>query len=262
MQIDRDRKNVVMLQLSQDLSPHPRDMEYNVDSKIEVMEWTGCRDIDYVSSTFREWRDIGDRIHYALRKDTERIYKIDIKGDEISEEDIHKRSKFIDNIESIIGVGNGESWLAWEPEQRWSKVLDYLEIQKIFPREKSHHNVYTTVTFNGHLWLQQKSVDRAHNQVRNQTKKCAEVFIEPPKMIESQMHIFLGKCVEKRELCEQSITLLRIQENIVIKRLAAMKKKKNGNSNDDIKKLFSPDMSSFDFIDVDNIVNREDREDI
>lgn len=257
MRFENSRRKEVEFEMVEDLSILLRDMGYDADSAGIKHVWNRCGDDDIVPTIFREWREETNRLHFGLRRDTETILKIDIKGDEISDEDRYKRAAFIENIEYIVGKGNGEAWLSWDPEVRWSKLLDYVEPRKIFPREKGiYRSFYTTVNYDSHLVLQQKAVDRAHNQVRNQNKKNFEVFVDPPKMGESQMHIYLGNCVGKRKLCEQSITLLKIQENIITKRLVAMKN--NGNGNDDIKKLLSSDMSKpFDFLDVDDIVNRE-----
>lgn len=252
--IEKERRVQIGMELSEDVSKYPRDIGYNVDSKIVKNGWNRCNDGDIISSIFREWREEANRLHFALRRDTEAILRIDIKGDEISEEDRRIRSIFIDNIETIVGKGNGEAWLGRDPELRWSKLLDYLETEKKFPREKVglYHNVYTTVSHDGHLALQQKSIDRAHNQVRNQNRKNVEIFVDMPKMAESQLWTYLGQNARHIELLKQSMTLHRIQENVIIKRLAEVRK------SDDIKKLFSPDMSKpFDFIDVDDIVNRK-----
>jgi len=254
------RRTEIEFGMVEDLSILPRDMGYDADSAGIKHVWNRCGDDNIVPSIFREWRDETNRLHFGLRRDTETILKIDIKGDDISDEDRYKRSLFIDNIEMVVGKGSGEAWLGWDPMVRWSKLLDYVNARKIFPREKVglYHSLYTTVNYDGHLFLQQKSVDRAHSQVHNQNKKNFETYVEiPPGLNESQLWIRIGNSIRQRETLEQSATLHKIQETAMFKRLSALRK---GGS--DMKELYSSDVSSkpFDFLDVDDIVNRKDRE--
>jgi hypothetical protein len=260
MYIDRDRRQQLKLELTEDLTNYPLDLGYDLDDRSAVKGWTKCGDQDILSSIIREWREEANRIHFGLRRDTETILRIDIKGD-LSEEDLRKRSLFIDNIERIVGKNKGEEWMGWDPVMRWSKVMEYLRSIKIFPMEKdgTHRGLYVPVSYDGHLTLQQKSIDRAHNQVRNQNKKNVEVYIEPPPMNESQMHIFKGNLLRNIYSLEQSITLNKIQDNIMDKRLEAIKKNGNGNGNGKDKKKLLPSEAekTFDFIDVDNMVNAD-----
>lgn len=258
---DKSRTDELKIGLADDLRSYPKDVDYDLDAAIPKKDWTRCNDSDTLSSIFRKWRDETIVLFQNLRKDTESILKIDIKED-LSEEDKVKRAMFIDNIERYVGKGNGENWLGWDSSTRWDKIVVYHATQDIYPREKlGRENTWTTMSYNGHLVQEQRSVDRAHNQVHNQNIKNCEIFVDgaPPGEKESQLLIRLGNVKRHKELLQESIVLHRLQENVILKRLAALK---NNGDGDNYKKLLSSSDSSdkfdqYSFSDVKKMFDEE-----
>lgn len=254
----------VRLQVIEDVSHIPSDVEYDVDLRISPNGWTKCGDDDVISSIFRRWREDASRLHLAIRRDVELILRIDTKGTNATEDDIAKRSRFMDNIENIVGKGNGEEFLILDPDSRWNKLLKYLADNNIFPREKERRsNVYRTVDNDGRLASQRRSIDRAHNQVQNQNMKNAESFIDLGKLDESQLKLISYNNAMKRKICIRSVELLDIQDIVVERRLNAMKKDEN------FKRLISPEKHrdehdesrQFDFVDIDDMFHDQYRGD-
>lgn len=254
------RKVEIQLRMIEELANMPDIVGYDVNIRISTNNWTKCRDEDIISSIFRGWREDANRLHLALRRNVEWILRTDIKGENATEDDKYKRSRYMDNIEEIVGKGNGEEYLISDPDTRWKKLLIYLRNNNIFPREKElGSNVYMTVDFDGHLSSQRKSIDRAHNQIRNQNQKNVECFVDLGKLNKSQMLLVLAQNEMKIESCFQSVELHKIQNNIILKRLVTMDKDEN------FKKLVSPDYDKhhdeskpFDLVDIEDILHHDE----
>lgn len=254
-----DRTIELRLKIIEILSEMPRDVELDLDLIRDQYGWNGCRDGDRLSAIFRKWRESANNKQTALLLDINRILRIDAKGGDLSEEDKHRRSSFIDNIESIVGKGRGEEYLVLDPESRWDMLLDYLREKKTFPRERRSFkdNVYVTVGYDGHIELQRKSVNRAHNQLFNQNGKNIECFLSlPSRLSESQLIILLGKCKEQKDIAREDLLLQDVYENAILKRLEAVR-----SGDERFKKLMAPDedinVSKSDLIDLNELVMKK-----
>lgn len=243
----------IRLKLIEDLSKIPRDVPYDLGIRLDPNGWNKCRDDDVLSSIFRGWKNSANDMQRALVSDIASIIKIDTKGNDVSEEDKFKRSRFIDNIEGIVGKGKGEEFLILDPGTRWSKLLDYLESSSIFPRDKDgpRSNVYRTVSYDGHIELQLRSIDRAHNQVQNQNIRNIESFVEIPKLRESELLLLYSQNAKHVEACEQSIVFHRVQQNVILKRISAMKE------NSEFRRLMSSSDATTPDVDINDIIDMD-----
>lgn len=241
------------LGLIEELSIFPSDVPYDLSTRIDKKGWNRCRDEDiYIPSIFRKWVDTAVNTQRGMLSNVASIVKIDIKGDNKSEEDIHKRSRLLDNLEAIVGKGEGEKYIILDPYSRFTILLGHLKANNVYPRYKENRSsVYRTITYDGNLDSGRKSIVRAHHQVANQIVKHAESCVDIGKLEESELITFWGNIRANIETCYDSIQRNKMTENIVLKRLSAMKQDST------FKKLMSPDtdISLSETVDINDILD-------
>lgn len=253
------RKSELNIALTKDLSQFHRNTPYPLGERQEMNGWNRCLDRQILTNILREMYMSVQKLKLDVRGVVERIQKIDLLGDNVTEEDKYNREQLLTRLETYVGKDNAHNWFSMNVEERWQKVLDVMESKGVYLKQKfPRTDLWVTTNNDGNLYKQERSVKRSQRMGMSVIRKNYECFMTiPGDMTDSELYAELSYM---EEYFEDRVTMDRLyltKKKNILQILSSRNGNGNGNGGSEEKNTLLrllPKESMADFTDVQDIL--------